>query len=104
MPDVTLATTDFRDHVVESELRDIEVERRLVRRIIIWVGALVPIGAGLFAALMYLATWMAGTGTAAATLMGAGTGALAGIFFGTWAGVVASVNEIENTEDAITQP
>jgi hypothetical protein len=31
--------------------------------------------------------------------MGAATGVLAGLFFGVWAGVVASAGDIEHTED-----
>src|SRR4029078_4170378 len=73
-------------------------ERHLVRRMIIGMAILIPIGAVFFAFLVGVAVWSTGTAIAGPVAMGAGGGVLAGIFFGTWAGFVASVNEFEDLE------
>jgi len=73
-------------------------ERHLVRRMIIGMAILIPIGAVFFAFLVGVAVWSTGTAIAGPVAMGAGAGVLAGIFFGTWAGFVASVNEFEDLE------
>jgi len=79
--------------------RDVLAERRLVHRVLIAVAVLVPVGAVAFALLMLGATSLAGAPEGGPIAMGAATGVLAGLFFGVWAGVVASSGDIEHTED-----
>jgi hypothetical protein len=78
--------------------RDVDAERRLIRSVLLWVGILVPIGAAVFALLIYIATDLASAPEGGPILMGAATGVLAGLFFGVWAGVVVSSGQIERTE------
>jgi hypothetical protein len=84
-----LALREDADHLAE---------RHLVRRMIIGMAILIPIGAAFFASLVGVAVLTTGTAIAGPVAMGAGAGVLAGIFFGTWAGFVASVNEFEDLE------
>ena len=99
---VNALASDGQDvHPSEGALRedaDHLAERHLVRRMIIGMAILIPIGAVLFAFLVGIAVWGTGTAIAGPVAMGAGAGVLAGIFFGTWAGFVASVNEFEDLE------
>jgi hypothetical protein len=95
----TLATTN--QQVRESlprETADQLAERHLVRRMFIGMAILIPVGAAFFALFVGVAAWNAGTAIAGPVVMGAGIGVLAGIFFGTWAGFVASVKEFEDLE------
>lgn len=80
------------------ENADLLAERHLVHRMIVGVAILAPVGAVFFALLVGVAVWSAGTAIAGPVAMGAGSGVLAGAFFGTWAGVVASVGEFEDLE------
>jgi hypothetical protein len=83
---------------LSREEADLLAERHLVRRMIIGTAILGPAGAAFFALLVGIAVWSSGTAIAGPIAMGAGTGALAGLFFGTWAGFVASVHEFEDLE------
>ena len=83
---------------LSREKADLLAERHLVRRMIIGTAILVPVGAAFFALLVCLAVSRTGTAIAGPIATGAGTGALAGLFFGTWAGFVASVREFEDLE------
>ena len=80
------------------QTHDVPAEARLIHSILIWVAILVPIGAVVFALLIYMATDLAGAPEGGPVLMGAATGVLAGFFFGGWAGVVASSGAIERSE------
>jgi hypothetical protein len=80
------------------EKADLLAERHLVRRMMIGSAIMVPFGAAFFALLVGIAVWGTGTAIAGPVAMGAGAGVLAGIFFGTWAGFVASVREFEDLE------
>jgi hypothetical protein len=94
-----LASTSQEVHQpLSREKADLLAERHLVRRMIIGTAILVPVGAALFALLVGIAIWSTGTAIAGGVAMGAGIGALAGLFFGTWAGFVASVHEFEDLE------
>ncbi len=81
-----------------TETADHVAERHLVRRMIMWSALLMPAGALFFGTLVALAVVPTGTAIAGPIAMGAGTGLLAGLFFGTWAGFVASVSEFEDLE------
>ena len=96
----TLPTTSsVRPSVRQLEIEDLHAEQRLLRRMVIVLAIVVPVGAAFFAALMYTAARMAAVSTGPpVAYWGAGIGVLAGIFFGMWAGVVASVHDIERTE------
>jgi hypothetical protein len=80
------------------ENADILAERHLVHRMFVATAWLVPAGAVFFGLLVTLAVHSTGAALAGPAAMGAGTGALAGLFFGAWAGFVASVNEFEELE------
>ena len=79
--------------------RDVLAERRLVHRVLVAIAILVPIGAVTFALLMLAATSLAGAPEGGPIAMGAATGVLVGLFFGMWAGVVASARDIDHTDD-----
>ena len=99
MSDTAPGATNARDELVHRiEHADTLAERRLVRRVLVWIGILVPIGAGFFALLIFIASRMGGVPSGAPVAMGAGIGVLSGVFFGMWAGVVASVSDIEHVE------
>ena len=89
------ATASAGPYLSPAELADLQAERRLVHRVVKWMAILMPIGAGFFALLIFAAVRMAGVAAGAPVAMGAGLGVLAGFFFGMWAGVVASVSEME---------
>jgi uncharacterized membrane protein len=81
-----------------ADAPEVLAERHLMRRIVIATAIAVPIGALVFALLVAGAMVIAGEPVLVAAAMGAGIGVLAGSFFGMWAGVVASVSELETVE------
>jgi len=83
MSENSLAPMRADTHFVEQlEHADVLAERRLVHRVVLWVGILVPIGAGFFAGLVLVATRIVGVASGGPVAMGAGIGVLSGVFFG----------------------
>ena len=82
----------------QSEDGDVLAERHLLHRIVIGIAILIPVGAAFFTGLVAVAVVSTGSAMTGPLAMGAGIGALAGLFFGTWVGFVASVNEFEDLE------
>jgi hypothetical protein len=66
-----------------------------MHRILVSIAIAVPLGALVLGALVALGMTLAGESPWISTLMGAGIGVLAGLFFGVWAGFVASIDEFD---------
>jgi|1185.fasta_scaffold1950144_1 hypothetical protein len=81
-----------------AELRRATAEGRMVQRVLFWMLVIIPVCAGLFALLVFIATRVGGVPSGTPVLMGAGIGVLAGVFFGMWVGVVASVHDVEHLD------
>jgi hypothetical protein len=77
---------------------DVLAEHRLVHRVFISMAIVIPILTAFTALLVFAAARIAGVPAVGPTAMGAGIGVLSGVFFGMWAGVVASVSDIEHVE------
>ena len=73
-------------------------EQHLMHRILVATAIAVPVGAVVLAALVGGATAISGQPAALSALMGAGIGVLAGVFFGVWAGFVASIRELDDVD------
>ena len=73
-------------------------EQHLMHRILVATAIAIPVGAIVLAALVGGATAIAGQPAALSALMGAGIGVLAGVFFGVWAGFVASIRELDDAD------
>lgn len=73
-------------------------EAHLAHRILVATGVAVPIAVLFFAGLLASAMALAGQSTLVPAAMGAGIGVLAGVFFGMWAGFVASVPELDHED------
>jgi hypothetical protein len=72
--------------------------QHLMHRILVSTAIAIPSGSVVLAALVGGATAIAGQPVLISALMGAGVGALAGIFFGVWAGFVASIRELDEVD------
>ncbi|MEP6623487.1 MAG: hypothetical protein ABJC79_03530, partial [Acidimicrobiia bacterium] len=73
-------------------------EAHLMHRILVATVLAVPIGAVIGALLLAGVVSIAGRPVATSAAMGAGIGVLAGLFFGVWAGFVASANELDHAD------
>jgi hypothetical protein len=95
-----MTTTATGDVVTEAGSPDSfelsrNAERTLLHRIIIGVAIAVPLSIGLWVGLIALAVGHASAGTIG---MAIGIGVLNGVFFGTWAGFVATTDAIDQLE------
>jgi hypothetical protein len=95
-----MATTANGDVVTEAGSPDSfdlarQAETTLLHRIIIGVAIAVPLSIGFWVGLIALAVRDASAGTIG---MAIGIGVLNGVFFGTWAGFVATTDAIDELE------
>jgi hypothetical protein len=96
--ETTLHPCPPRPRAVHDDAPELVAEQHLVRRILLATAIATPVGAVIFAALVGVAMMIVGEPILVPAAMGAGVGILAGSFFGMWAGLVASVQELDQVD------
>ena len=75
-----------------------------MHRIVVATAIAIPLGAIVFAGLVALGAVIAGVPATISALTGAGIGVLGGLFFGVWAGFIASIDELDATDQHFVSP